>query len=376
LKKYGVAHTSQTSQSKDGHKVLMFEKFLSSDRFKNFIPKFSMTEYQGVTTKFNKKYEFSCKRCGKIEEHNISNGKIPKCQTCDKTGCSNFQHEIFEFVKMTMPESAVVSNNRTLIRPLEIDIFIPDKNFAIEADGLYYHSEVTGMKNKNYHLNKTKNCAASGVRLVHIFESEWKTKNDIVKSILKSILVKGNEKIFARNCNVRVIDSKIKSVFLKRNHIQGDDRSTIKLGLYHGDDLKSVMTFVKSRFDKNIEWEMSRYCNQLNVTVVGGGSKLFSYFVKNYAPKSVVSYSDRRYFSGEIYLKLGFSFVKNTVPGYHYIINSSYYELESRINWQKAKLDKKLLSFNSNLTEWENMKANGFDRIWDCGHSKWIWTAI
>jgi hypothetical protein len=132
------------------------------------------------------------------------------------------------------------------------------------------------------------------------------------------------------------------------------------------------MTFVKSRFDRSIEWEVSRYCSALNHTVVGGGSRLFSEFVKNYNPKNVVTYSDRRYFSGEIYLRLGFTFVDNTRPNYYYIIDG-YDTLQSRINWQKAKLGKKLTVFDPALSEWENMKINGFDRIWDCGHSKWIW---
>lgn len=373
LKKYGVEHASKSTQYKDSHKKLMFEKFLTSPRFENFEALFSFSEYQGVTEKFNKKYKFKCKRCQKVNECDISDGRTPKCQDCDNTGCSDFQYEVTQFVKTLCPNDAVVENDRTLIRPLEVDIFIPSRNFGIECDGLYYHSEVSGTKNKNYHLNKTKACAANGVRLIHLFENEWHNKKEIVKSILSSILSNTNEKIYGRDCIVKEIDSDIKSAFLEKNHIQGSDHATIKLGLFYGDSLKSVMTFVKSRFDRKVEWEMSRYCSELGNTVIGGGSKLFSYFIKNYNPKSVVSYSDRRYFSGEVYLKLGFTFSSNSPPAYHYIIDSSYYALESRINWQKAKLEKKLLSFDPSLTEWENMKANGFDRIWDCGHSKWIW---
>jgi hypothetical protein len=132
------------------------------------------------------------------------------------------------------------------------------------------------------------------------------------------------------------------------------------------------MTFVKSRFDKNVEWEMSRFCNKINTHVNGGASKLFSFFIKKYNPKSIVSYSDRRYFEGKLYLNLGFNFVKNTPPNYYYIIDN-YQTLQNRIGWQKHLLKKKLPLFDINLTEWENMKNNGFDRIWDCGHIKWLW---
>lgn len=29
--------------------------------------------------------------------------------------------------------------------------------------------------------------------------------------------------------------------------------------------------------------------------------------------------------------------------------------------------------FDINLTNWENMQLNGYDRIWDCGYIKYEW---
>ena len=285
---------------------------------------------------------------------------------------SEFQGEVVDYIKYLLPTEPIVTNNRTILSPLELDIYIASKNVAIETNGLYWHSEVSGRKNKSYHLNKTKICTTRGIRLIHIFENEWKNKKDIVKSILSSALVRKNRTIYARKCEIRELTTGEKSKFLIENHLQGNDRATIKLGLIYEGELVSSMTFIKSRFDKNIEWEMSRFCTKLHTTVVGGSSKLFSWFIKKYNPATVVSYSDRRYFSGETYLNLEFSFVDNTPPNYHYIIDG-YDTLQSRINWQKAKLEKKLLTFDKTISEWENMKINGFDRIWDCGHSKWIW---
>jgi hypothetical protein len=370
-KKYGTPHASQTQEYKDSHKKNMFLKFLSSGRFENFVNKFSPDEYLGVTPRFNKKYSFECKRCHGIESHDISNGKSVRCSKCDKT-MSNFQTEVVEYIRSMLPTDPIVINNRAILSPQELDIYIPNKNIAIETNGLYWHTEVSGSKNRNYHLNKTKSCISKGIRLIHVLENEWNHKKDIVKSILKSILVKENTCIHARKCEIREIAPTDKRNFLENNHIQGNDHSTIKIGLYHEQTLVSVMTFVKSRFDKKIEWEMSRFCSKMGHTIVGGSSKLFNYFIKTYKPNTVVSYSDRRYFSGETYVKLGFNFNSNTPPNYHYIIDN-YDTLQSRINWQKGKLEKKLLSFDKSISEWENMKMNNFDRIWDCGHSKWIY---
>jgi hypothetical protein len=371
ITKYGIEHASKSKQYKDSHKKLMFEKFTESKRFENFIIQFTFDDYHGVTKKHNKKYPFKCKRCGNSEEHDLCNGKDVKCSNCDKS-MSNFQTEVVTYIKSLLPDEPIVTNNRVILSPLELDIYIPSKNIAIETDGLYWHTEVSGGKNKNYHLNKTKIASAKGIRLIHLFENEWKHKKEITKSILNTLLSKSNNVIYARNCEIKTISGKEKNNFLINNHMQGADHATVKIGLYHDDELVSIMTFVKSRFDKNIEWEMSRFCTKLNTRVIGGSSKLFSYFIKNYNPKNIVSYSDRRYFSGETYLKLGFNFVSHTPPNYHYTIDG-YQSLQNRINWQKAKLEKKLLSFDSLISEWENMKMNGFDRIWDCGHSKWIW---
>ncbi len=371
ITKYGIEHASKSKQYKDSHKKLMFEKFISSERFKNFDLQFTFEDYNGVTKKYNKKYPFKCKRCNNTETHDLCNGKDVKCSKCDKS-MSDFQHDVVEYIRSILPNEPIVTNNRAILSPLELDIYLPNKNVAIETDGLYWHAEVGGGKNKNYHLNKTKLASTKGIRLIHIFENEWMNKKDITKSVLAAILVKKNKVIYARKCEIREINPSEKTKFLNENHLQGTDHATVKIGLYYNDELVSAMTFVKSRFDKTVEWEMSRFCNKIDVTVIGGSSRLFAYFLRTYDPKSIVSYSDRRYFSGETYLKLGFNFANNTPPNYHYTIDG-YRSLQSRINWQKGKLNKKLLSFDSSLSEWENMKMNGFDRIWDCGHSKWVW---
>ena len=69
-----------------------------------------------------------------------------------------------------------MQNCRNIIAPLEIDIFIPSKNIAIEYDGLYWHSsnKFSGRTiEKKYHLNKTEQCLKKGIKLIHIFENEW-----------------------------------------------------------------------------------------------------------------------------------------------------------------------------------------------------------
>lgn len=370
LKKYGVDHPSKRTQFKIHHYKNTIDKLMTHPRFSNFKPLFEFSEYVGVN---NQQYKFECIRCGDIKYHSIDNGKSPICPTCDKINSSYFQKEIFDFINGLFDgKENIENNNRKILYPKEIDIVIPSKNIGIECDGLVWHSELIGKKNKIYHLNKTKAAIGRGIRLIHIFENEWNTKKDIVKSILSTLLKKNTIKIHARKCHVKEIDGSSCAKFIDDNHIQGRDVCNVKLGLFYNEELVSVMTFSKPKFDKSVEWELSRFCNKINTIIHGGASKLFTHFIKNYNPKSIISYSDKRYFDGMLYLNLGFSFSKTTPPSYYYIIDN-YQTLQNRISWQKHKLKNKLPKFDPSLSEWENMKNNGFDRIWDCGCIKWRW---
>ena len=47
-----------------------------------------------------------------------------------------------------------------------------------------------------------------------------------------------------------------------------------------------------------------------------------------------------------------------------------YNKREHRFAYRKSELPKKLQTYDENLSEWENMKNNNYDRIWDCGSIK------
>ena len=140
----------------------------------------------------------------------------------------------------------------------------------------------------------------------------------------------------------------------------------IRCGLYLHDELVAAISFAKPRFSKKYDHELVRFCNKLNTNVVGGASKLFSHFLKTCgAGETIVSYADRRWSVGTLYKNLGFTQTHISSPNYWYF---SGLDLFHRVNFQKHKLSEKLDMFNPELTEWENMEANGWNRIWDCGN--------
>jgi len=265
-------------------------------------------------------------------------------------------------------------NNRKILNGKEIDFYFPEYKLGIEFNGLYYHSNK--FITKKYHLNKTEFAEKQNIQLLHIFEDEWIFKKDLIKSIIKSKLNIFDKKIYARKCEIREInDNQLVREFLERNHLQGFVGSKYKIGLFHNDELISLMIFSRKRIalgsknNNNNEFELLRFCNKLNTQVIGGASKLLNYFVKIYKPKSILTFADRRYSNGKLYQRLGFKFIKKTKPNYWYFKKNKLIRYH-RFNFRKDILVKK--GYDSNKTEKQIMTENGYYYIYDCGNKKYV----
>jgi hypothetical protein len=262
----------------------------------------------------------------------------------------------------------------------ELSIYIPEKNLAIDFDGLYWNSEV--FRDDTYHLDMTEECEKNGIRLIHIFEDEWNNKCDLVKRKLRYILGKAEDlpKIYARKCIVKEIkDSKKKNEFLEKYHIQGGDRAVVSLGLYYPNPesgkykLVSIMTFCKPRLSlgqkktkTKYDYELSRFASHGNYIVIGGFGKLFKYFEKNYNWTSLVTYADRRWSQGDVYLKNGWTFSHNSKPNYWYTDGKVRIH---RFNFRKSELSKLFPTiYSDDKTEKEIMIEANYYRIYDCGN--------
>lgn len=306
-----------------------------------------------------------CKKHGMFEQYtfNHMSGQIcPKCSAA--LGTSKAENQLFEFLQNLT--GCAEQSNRVVLQGRELDVFVESKNVAVEFDGIYWHSsrsKETDFFHQQRHVEKTEECLEQGIRLFHVFEDEWLNKRLIWESVLTNALRMTPDRIYARLCQVRGISSEDASRFLKDNHLQGSCGSKIKLGLFYQDELVSVMTFGKPRYNKQHDWELLRFCNLVFTNVVGAAGKLFSYFLKNYEG-DVVSYANRRWSEGDVYEKLGFSLVSKTEPSYYY---SKDGELYHRSSFMKHKLPSLLEDFDPELTEVENMYRNGYSRIWDCG---------
>jgi hypothetical protein len=305
---------------------------------------------QKISIEQLKKAFRQCEISPKIHSYNKSKGEL-ECR--DFIRSMNYHCDSYRFDKV-----------------YEIDCFVSEKKFGIEYCGEYWHRYDPIQNNKNYHKNKRDFFANKGITLMTIFENEWKNKNDIIKSMISTRLGKA-ETIFARKCIVSKIDKVVAGNFHLKNHISGKATSTLNYGLFFGKELVSVLSIVKSRFDKNYQYEISRFCSEQNTIVVGGLSKLFKYFVKDVNPDSCLTYADLRFGEGKSYEKIGFTLDSQTAPNYFYY-NSRVGLMENRMNYQKAKLEK-MPEYDVKKTEFQIMMDAGYYILFDCGNKKYGW---
>ena len=292
------------------------------------------------------------------------------CPRCSTNGTSKLEKLVQSWLEEWRINFEIRKKICSKDKKVEVDIFIPQQKTAIEINGLYWHSELAG-RDKNYHLRKTEICESNGIQLIHIFENEFETPEKI-KDRLKYILhVDCLKKIYARQCVVQMIGNKMKNEFLEQYHSQGKDNSSYWLGLYLHNELVAVMTFSKKRAcfgyvnKTNDQFELVRFCIKSGYSIIGGASKLLTFFERSINPKQITTFADRRWSTGNLYYQLGFHLKHCSKPSYWYFKTKK--EIFHRFNFRKNILKDKLKVFNNQLTEWENLKANGFNRIWDCG---------
>ena len=314
------------------------------------------------------------------------------CSDLIKHSYSNMEDDVCSFLYSIIPNIHIIRNDRKIISPKEIDIYLPDYQLGIECNPASTHNssivDAWGSTPKyyKYHQQKSLEAAAHKVFLFHVFGYEWVNHRGIIESMLCNLLHVNSTSIGGRNtyvCDVSHLECKN---FLQANHRQGYTSSLVRLGLRlkSDDTLVSVMTFShlrntmgKTKDSTLDDWELSRFCTKTGVNISGGASKLFSYFLKMYSPHSILSFSDIAHTKGGLYEKLGFNQVSMSSPSYVWsdIYDNRYFH---RVSCQKQYL-KKLLGDNSididNCTEREIMESHKYVRIYDSGVIKWLYTS-
>ncbi len=264
--------------------------------------------------------------------------------------------------------------DRNLLNGKEIDLYYPERRFAIEFNGNYWHSELK--KPQTYHQEKAIACREKDVQLFSIFEYEWnnsKTRDKMIEIIRNKLYGDRMNVVYARKCILKEIDNKESGEFMDRYHLQSRATAQIHIGLYYSNELVGVMALGEPRFNRKFTYEIVRIAWKNGVAVVGGTEKMFKYFLTKYNPDSIVSYCDISKFSGEVYERLGFKLDGISKPNYKWV-NVETNEAIPRYKTMKSNLVKKGLG-NESETEVEIMYRLGYIRVFDCGNARYIWNS-
>ena len=268
---------------------------------------------------------------------------------------------------------AYVSNARDVIRPKELDIWIPTAQLALELNGTYWHSvaENDDLGSRMKHRDKFLICQEKGIRLLQLDEHEWvhPVKREIWKSIIASRLGRHERRIAARSTTFREISREDASSFLDANHLQGST-PTAKFcyGLFAGEELVGVITFAGH---EKRELSLTRLAFPINTTVVGGASKLLKNALRTLPALRIVTFSNNQYSTGTLYKELGFSKDKDVTPSYKWFYK---HRVLNKRRCRHSRLAQLLGDqYDPSLTEHQNMYRAGARCLYDAGYRRWVY---
>lgn len=303
---------------------------------------------------------------------------MSKCPHCYATSfVSSAEKEIGELLRSWGLE--VRTSVRDVLPKKELDIYLPQERFAIEFNGLYWHSE--RHKERDYHLNKSLACDEQGIYLYQVWEDDWRLRKAVVVrgiahrlgltsriSELFGLDAAYSQRAYARKLRAVVLDAQSAEPFLEENHIQGFVTGSGYYGLVDGAGQVQAILVVKRRSSGSGTWSIERYATR--GTVIGGFTKLLS-FAERQNPDVIewVTFSDNTVSDGKLYENTGFAKDKVLPPDYSYLVGG---ERKHKFLYRTArfKSDPGLL-WEEGLTERELAEMNGLYRVWDSGKIRW-----
>ena len=389
IDKYGVENYSQTAECKE--KVAITWKNKSEEDIDKILTKRKNTnlekygaEYPQTTTEIKEKIRrTNLERYGKpsgfnyekIKQTNLE--KYGVAYTCLLPQCQNKGGMISKInlrFKAKLDELGIKNELEFRLENKSYDIKCD--NVLIEINPTFTHNsskvEWKGKfkiepKEEGYHQEKTIVANKNGYRCIHIWD--WDDEDKLLE------ILKEKKTLYARNLIISKVSKKDTTLFLEKYHLQNScNGQEIRLGLYKNSELIEIMTFGKPRYNKHYEWELLRLCTKSEYKVVGGAEKLFKYFIKQYNPKSIISYCDNSKFSGNVYLKLGMKLKTFGQPSKHWFNIFTFRHITDNLLRQRgySQLHKDTIHQKGESNELL-MLENGYLEMYDCGQSTYTW---
>lgn len=354
LEKYGVETNSQrqdikhvwtkTKLEQEIHNKLddrnwLYDQYVTQNKSALQIGK-EIGCYYGTVLAYCRKYQFKI-----IQHYNTSIIEKEVCQFLEEVGIQYFSNQV-----------GLYDDNR------EVDIWIPSHCLAIEIDGLRWHNEL--YRERLYHRNKTEQIKSPN-KLIHFTDKQWNEQNEICKSIIKNKLGLST-KLYGRKMSIEChyhVNDEIRALF-DQNHIDGFCAGSLYIVLK--DDASAIVcgaVFGSSRFGSGDE--LIRFVTIKDHIVIGGMSKILNKYRQLRPTAELTSYVNKALFDGSSYTNDNWTRLDDSDVGYCWTNGN---ETISRYKARRSCLKKWLPQFDDNKSENENMTANGWYRMFDCGN--------
>jgi predicted SprT family Zn-dependent metalloprotease len=305
----------------------------------------------------DRKYTYTCTCGGALSPlfRDVYSGKTRSCG-CGRTGQGEFspENEVRVYVRVisedTYPTSYPIEGTRK-----SYDIYIPSNKLAIEHHGLIWHSEKYSTGARDH--EKLLLARDRGDRLIQIYSDEWRDKQEIMKDMLTSLITHPKGKRIKPTFSLEYTTSKEARSFLDQHHYLGAASGCLTAVAKHGEAIVGVWVFMK-REEGVILWH--RACVDHKFKMWNPHEKVLHLalpVLKEMGFKKMITFSDNRFHTGQLYEKLGFKFEKELKPDYGYTDGTN-------------RVSKYNLRVKAGINEKASAQAKGWFRIWDSGKKR------
>lgn len=356
------------------------KKYRNVSEIKDFVEtkKIKLLSDEFINTK--EKLQFECLKGHKFQRSIKQFEKNSKCSTCESsTKSSDYlyqtsrgEKDLLSFVKQYYTSADKIKVNgifgKIELNNAEFDIYIPELKLAIEYNGLFYHSDALDENHRRVNTSqyrKYKFCTSNGIRLINIFEDEWKLRQKQTENFLLSVLNIHDVRIGASKCKIKELSKKEAIDFINENHIQEVHNLKIAFGLFYKNNLIGVVAGANHHRINNHKYlVLSRMCFKYKTQIIGGASRLLNALIqysKEHGYTGIISWSDNRLSTGDVYKKIGFTLEKELPPDYYYIRSGNI-----------EKINKSKLRVLAGINERTYNREQGYYQLWDCGKKTWL----
>jgi hypothetical protein len=194
------------------------------------------------------------------------------------------------------------------------------------------------------------------------FADEWLNKENIFSNLIKHrnpIMITRPQK-----CQIKMIKNYFSSDFYDRFHYIGGCDAKFNIGVYYNDKLIACMSINRPSRLGSGDWELTRMACDFDIRIHGIWSFLINWIRHNKIINGkLVTFSDKRIFTGNVYNKMGFTKEIDVAP--------THYWSKDNIRIHRSTLRMTPEEHVLGLSEKALRTSQGYIQVWDLGKTKW-----